>query len=267
MKASLLLAAAALSIGAGASFLTPETAAAPATAASAPASYMIDSGHSFVMFRTQHLNVGYAYGTFNKVAGSVEYDPADPGACSIEVTIDAASVDTNSQGRDDHLRGPDFLSAKEFPELTFKSTQVTKKGEGLEVVGDLSLHGVTRSVTVDVPHVAMVEKDPWGNQRAGFEGTFEINAKDFEIRYMADKDMLGPTIQVHVAPGGHPEALAVPGFRLGHQNRSWGRCCRPSSWRSCSWRRDCGAGTPRVRPPASWVPWPSASASRPGCST
>ena len=196
MKAP-LLAGAALAAAAGFSFLSVDPAAPAAGAAGEAAKYDIDNTHSTVIFRTGHMSVSKSYGRFNSLSGTIAYDEADPKSSSIAVSVKADSVDTNDKKRDEHLKSPDFLSAKEFPTLEFKSTKVEKKGEGLSVTGDLTLHGITKPVTVDVPYVAkgkVMDKDA-----VGFEGRFEIDPKAYEIHYMNDEKMLGPGIQVIVS--------------------------------------------------------------------
>ena len=195
MKAP-LLALAALAAAAGLSFLSVAPSPAPAGASGA-AKYEIDNTHSTVIFRTGHMSVSKSYGRFNSLSGTIAYDEANPKDSSITVSVKADSVDTNDKKRDEHLKSPDFLSAKEFPTLEFKSTKVEKKGAGLSVTGDLTLHGITKPVTVDVAHVAkgkVMDKDA-----VGFEGHFEIDPKAYEIHYMNDEKMLGPGIQVTVS--------------------------------------------------------------------
>jgi polyisoprenoid-binding protein YceI len=167
-------------------------------AAASADSYKLDNTHSTAIFRVRHLGVGYVYGRFNQLSGQVQLDEDDPGACSIEVEIQADSLDSNSEGRDEHVMGPDFLSAKEFPTLSFKSTKVSASKDGYSVTGDLTLHGVTRSETVAVDFGGQVQ-DPWGNQRVGFEAVFEIDPIDYEIRYMAESKMLGPGIRITIS--------------------------------------------------------------------
>jgi polyisoprenoid-binding protein YceI len=155
--------------------------AVPALAAE---TYEVDPVHSAVIFRVGHLGVSHTYGRFNDISGQVVLDAADPSKSSVEITVKADSVDTFSEKRDQHLKSPDFFNAKQFPELTFKSRSVKKTGESeFEVAGDLTLHGVTRPVTVKVQHLGS-GSDPWGGYRAGFETTFDIRRSDFGMDYM-----------------------------------------------------------------------------------
>lgn len=150
-------------------------------AATEAASYSVDAGHSSANFRIKHV-VAPFWGRFNKLDGKVTWDAAAPEKCSVEISIDAGSVDTNDGKRDDHLRGPDFFSAKEFPTMTFKSTKVSKKAEGkLEVTGDFTMRGVTKSMTVPVEFTGEGES-PFKDYRAGFEATFDIKRSDFGVK-------------------------------------------------------------------------------------
>ena len=117
-----------------------------------------------------------------KVSGSASYDPADPSKNSVDVTIDASSVDTRVQMRDDDLRSPNFLDVQKYPTITFKSKQSKSAGAGkLEILGDLTIHGVTKEVTLDVDGPSAPIKDPWGNQRIGASASTKINRKDFGV--------------------------------------------------------------------------------------
>jgi polyisoprenoid-binding protein YceI len=134
--------------------------------------YAIDPAHTSVIFGISHLGFSYTYGRFNKVAGNYALDEANPAGSSFEVTIETASVDTNDAKRDEHLRKPDFFNANEFPQITFKSTEVAgkknDKGETiLDVTGDLTMHGVTRKVTLPV-RLLKVGQGMGGEQRSGF---------------------------------------------------------------------------------------------------
>lgn len=158
-------------------------ASAPAVlSAPAPlAAWKVDSGHSSVVFRVKHV-VAPFWGRFDKLEGTVQWDSAKPEASSVEIAIDAASINTNDGKRDEHLRGPDFFGAKEFPKLGFKSTKVAVKGAGkLEVTGDFTMHGVTKSITVPV-EVTGEGESPFKDTRAGFEATFDIKRADYGVK-------------------------------------------------------------------------------------
>lgn len=151
---------------------------APAQAAE----YKIDPAHSFVEFRIQHLGYSWLYGRFNDVSGSYTYDADNPGDSRINVQIDPAGVDTNHAKRDKHIRSEDFLSVDEFPDASFQSTGYEGTAEEGTLKGELTLHGVTRPITIDVKKLGE-GKDPWGGYRSGFVGTTTINRKDFGIDY------------------------------------------------------------------------------------
>lgn len=171
----------------------------PATATAPTAAWKVDNGHSAVLFKTKHLGVAYAYGRFDQVAGTVQFDPANPGAASVSIEVDAASVNSNDEGRDKHLRGADFFSVKEFPKITFESKSVAKRADGhLDVQGELTFHGVTKTIDL-VIEVVGTGKDPWGGTRGGFHTSFTIDPREYEIAYMQEKDMLGPEVELTVS--------------------------------------------------------------------
>lgn len=143
--------------------------------------YRVDPVHSFVIFRVRHANVGYVWGRFNDPAGSVKID-ADAAKDSFAIDIQAAKVDTHQEKRDAHLKSPDFLNVRQYPLIRFKSTAVKKVSDTqLEVTGDLTLHGVTKPITVPVELTGSGEFPP-GVQRIGLEATFVVKTTDFEIK-------------------------------------------------------------------------------------
>jgi polyisoprenoid-binding protein YceI len=170
-------------------------AAAPLS--SAPAAYKVDGGHSSVVFRVKHADASNFYGTFNQVSGSFTVDEANPAGSSIEISIQADSVDSNSEQRDGHIKSPDFLSAKEFPTISFKSTEVSGAGGELKVTGDLTFRGVTKSVTADVQHVGSGEMR--GNSIAGYEAVLDIKRTDFGSTYGVDKNMLSDNVHLIIS--------------------------------------------------------------------
>ena len=158
---------------------------------SSAADYVIDTEgmHAFVQFRVQHLGYSWLYGRFDDFSGKFTFDEKNPEKNSVSVTIDTSSVNTNHAERDKHIRGSDFLDVKKFEEAKFVSTAYKKTGDDTgELTGDLTLHGKTQPVTIDVTHVGG-GKDPWGGYRTGFQGTATIKPDDFGIP-MAEK--LGP---------------------------------------------------------------------------
>jgi polyisoprenoid-binding protein YceI len=144
--------------------------------------WSIDENHSAAQFSVRHLAISTVRGSFNKVSGSVQYDPSNPAKTTIDATIDAASVDTRVEKRDNDLRSPDFFDTAKYPTLTFKSKRVEIGGAGkLKVTGDLTMHGVTKEVTLDVDGPSAPLKDPRGNQRMGASATTTVNRKDFGV--------------------------------------------------------------------------------------
>jgi polyisoprenoid-binding protein YceI len=158
--------------------------------ASSPAladAYKLDGSHSASTFAVKHMLISTVRGEFTKTEGSVTIDPADVTKSTVEATIDAASVNTRDEKRDGHLKSPDFFDVAKFPKITFKSTKVEKAGEGkLKVSGDLTIHGVTKPVVLDVTGPSAEVKDPYGNLRRGLSATTTINRKDFGVSYGPD---------------------------------------------------------------------------------
>jgi polyisoprenoid-binding protein YceI len=147
--------------------------------------YVIDTegAHAFIQFRIQHLGYSWLSGRFNDFSGRFEYDEDNPSAASVQVEIDTASIDTNHAERDKHLRGEDFLDVGKYPKARFESTAFKEHGDGTATLeGQLTLHGVTRPVTIAVEHVGH-GPDPWGGYRRGFEGTTRIALADYDINY------------------------------------------------------------------------------------
>jgi polyisoprenoid-binding protein YceI len=148
--------------------------------------YQVDAVHSSVVFRIKHLGVGYIYGRFNDISGMVVLDDKNPGDSTFQFQVKADSVDTNNPKRDGHLKSPDFLNAKEFPTISFKSKEVKLlKASTYEVTGDMILHGVTKPLTVKLQQVG-TGKDPFGKYRTGFECNVTIKRGDFGMRFMPE---------------------------------------------------------------------------------
>lgn len=158
--------------------------------------YQIDPEHSFVIFRAGHFGVGAVYGRFRAITGEITLDAKKPAASKVAVEIETKSVYTGNKKRDEHLSGPDFLNAKQFPKIKFESTKVAKAGKKYKVTGNLTLHGKTKPVTVAVTHMG-TGKDAWGNQRAGFEGELSIKRSEWDITAM--KGAVGEEIKLILA--------------------------------------------------------------------
>jgi polyisoprenoid-binding protein YceI len=144
----------------------------------------IDVGHSAIHFWVRHMVISKVHGRFAKWAGAIQLDAQDPTRSSVEVRIEAASIDTQVADRDAHLRSPDFLDVAKFPELVFTSKRIEKASGGYRVIGDLTLHGVTREVVLDA-EFAGTGKDPWGNERAGFSAKTAIDRREFGLAWNA----------------------------------------------------------------------------------
>jgi polyisoprenoid-binding protein YceI len=153
-----------------------------AAAAAQAATWQIDPNHSSAQFSVRHLGVSTVRGAFTKVSGSAKYDPSDPSKGALDATIDASSVDTRVEMRDNDLRSPNFLDVQKYPTITFHSKQTKAAGAGkLQITGDLTIHGVTKEVVLDVDGPSASIKDPWGNQRIGASAATKINRKDFGV--------------------------------------------------------------------------------------
>jgi polyisoprenoid-binding protein YceI len=158
-------------------------AAAPARAAEP---YKVDPVHSTALFRIKHFGVGYTWGRFNDLAGDFTWDDANPAGITFDLHVKPESIDTHNDKRDQHLKGPDFFNVREYPDIAFKSTQVRAlEANNYEVTGNLTLHGVTRPLTVKVEHTG-AGKDPLGMYRQGLETTFVIHRSEFGIKALPD---------------------------------------------------------------------------------
>jgi polyisoprenoid-binding protein YceI len=157
-------------------------------AAAVPASattYQIDPVHTSVLFKVKHLGVANVYGRFNEIAGSIEYDAAAPEKGRVELTIQAASVDTHAPARDEHLRSADFFNAAQFPTLAFRSTAVEKTGEDtFRVFGDLTMLGVTRPVTLEVTKTGEGTHPRRQKAMIGFEARGAIRRSEWGMEFM-----------------------------------------------------------------------------------
>jgi len=148
------------------------------------ATWQMDPDHSSFQFKIRHLMVSNVKGDFSKSRGVVTIDDRDITQLKVEVTIDAASVNTSHAKRDEHLRGPDFFDVARYPTITFVSKKVMRTDTNrLKVIGDLTLHGVTKEITVDVEGPTQEVKDPWGNFRRGATATSKINRRDFGMTW------------------------------------------------------------------------------------
>jgi polyisoprenoid-binding protein YceI len=159
------------------------TVAAAPRVSSAADTYQADAVHSTTVFRVKHLDTVYFWGRFNEIAGTFSLDPADPSQSKLQFQVPSKSVDTGNAARDQHVKGPDFFNVVQFPTISFVSKSTAKSGEGYEVNGDLTLHGVTKPVTVKVTQTGS-GKGMRGNPIAGIEATFTIRRSDFGMSKM-----------------------------------------------------------------------------------
>jgi len=146
----------------------------------------VDPVHSNVMFRANHLDIGYVFGHFLEFEGTLEYNEEEPAQSSFALTIDTESVETNNEKRNKHLRGPDFLHAKKFGEMTFETTKVERVDEEtFEVTGELTIRDTTKPITIEVKELGQ-GKGPEGNFRRGFYTEFDIERTEFGVDWNPD---------------------------------------------------------------------------------
>jgi polyisoprenoid-binding protein YceI len=159
----------------------------------------VDGAHAWAIFKTSHMGISNLYGRFNSISGTVDIDDAAPEKSTVEISLKTDSIDTQIEARDKHLKGPDFFDAKQYPTITFKSTKVAKdgvKGDGWEVTGDLTLHGVTKPITVHVEKTGEGDiPTPNGKvHHVGFETTFSVKRSDFGVKYGVMPDGKGDEV-------------------------------------------------------------------------
>jgi polyisoprenoid-binding protein YceI len=156
------------------------TAALPAAAQT---TWTVDPNHSSAQFTVRHMGLSNVTGTFNKVSGTAQLDDSNWTKSSVDAVIDVASVDTRVEGRDKDLRSPNFFDAEKYPTMEFKSKSVQKNGDGLKLIGDLTMHGVAKEVTLNLDAPGAAVTDPWGNTRRGFSAITTINRKDWGLTW------------------------------------------------------------------------------------
>lgn len=172
------------------SLVTLALAGAVTTGSATAADYIIDTegAHASINFRVNHLGFSWLTGRFNDFTGQFNYDPNNPEASQINVTIDTASIDSAHQERDEHLRSADFLHVEEHPEARFISTSYEATGGNTAIMeGDFTLNGVTRPITLTVEKIGQ-GTDPWGNERVGFSAVADFQLKDYGIDYELGPD-------------------------------------------------------------------------------
>lgn len=149
------------------------------------ATYQIDPAHSSAAFSIKHMMIAKVHGAFEKMSGQLTFDPAQPSKAQVEATIETASINTREPQRDTHLKSADFFDVEKFPTITFKSKRVEGAVGDLKVVGDLTIHGVTKEIVLDVDGPSEELKDPWGNSKIGVSATTKIKRKDYGLTWNA----------------------------------------------------------------------------------
>lgn len=182
-------------------------------AAARAADYEIDPAHTQIGFKAKHI-VGKVPGRFTKFSGKFTYDPKDPKAWTAEATIDPASINTDAEKRDEHLKSDAFFDVAKCPAMGFKSTKVSEaKGDHFKLTGDLTMHCVTKPVTLDV-EVDGTGKDPWGNEGASFTATAKINRQDWGVSWNKTLDsggvLVGDNIDLILEVSGNVKKAEAP---------------------------------------------------------
>ena len=194
-RATIALLAATLGLALTAGFAPQEVR--PLTTPAAAATYKIDPVHSTAIFRVHHLGAGQFYGRFNDVQGTFTFAERSNAGLSFDVTIPIESVDTNNDDLDQHLKSPDFFNARDFPEMTFKTSSARKVNEHTyEISGGLTIHGVTQPITTEVTWTGTKASR---GVRCGFEAIFEVKRSDFGMMFMVENNMLGDSTRLIVS--------------------------------------------------------------------
>jgi polyisoprenoid-binding protein YceI len=164
--------------------------------------WKIDPAHSSAQFVVRHMMITNVRGGFSGLQGTVVYDPDDLKASSVDVTIDVNTLSTGDPNRDTHVKSADFLDLEKYPTITFKSTSITRDGDDFKVKGNLTVHGVTKEVVLNVDGPTEEQKDPWGNIRVGASATAKIKRSDFGLTWNAALEtggiMLGDDLKLEV---------------------------------------------------------------------
>jgi polyisoprenoid-binding protein YceI len=172
--------------------ITSTETAPPPPATTTSSTWNIDPSHSLAEFKIRHMMISYVKGACSGITGRLNLDETDYTRSTIEVSIPAASIRTADEKLDAHLKNEDFFDVEKFPTWTFRSTQISSAGgRDYAVTGDLTIRGVTKSVTLKVDDVSEPATDPWGNQRIGLSGSTKVNRKDFGITWNAALDSGG----------------------------------------------------------------------------
>lgn len=168
-------------------------------AAAATSTWQIDPAHSSAQFAVKHLSISTVRGAFTSVKGSVQFDDKDITKSSVDVTIEVNSVDTRVADRDKDLRSDHFFDVEHYPTITFKSKKVEQLSSGkLRITGDITIHGTTKELVLDVDGPSAAIKDPWGNQRMGINASAKISRQDFGIGANYPSAMIGDEISITI---------------------------------------------------------------------
>ena len=159
------------------------------------ANYTIDPKHSSVHFQVSHMAFSYTKGRFNMVSGHIEWDLKHPQNSAFEIRVQAESIDTNNKKRDEHLRKADFLDTKMYPDIRFQSQQLNVSADGYILIGELSLHGVSKNIEVKLQHIGE-GTDAWGGYRVGHQATFTVKRSEYNILHMLSS--IGDEVQITV---------------------------------------------------------------------
>jgi polyisoprenoid-binding protein YceI len=179
------------------------TAAFAFQASAATTTWKIDPAHTAAQFAVKHMMIATVRGEFKGVTGTVIWDDQDLAKSSVDVTIDAKTVNTGEEKRDQDLRSTNFFEVEKYPTLTFKSKKVESAGSGkLKVTGDLTIHGITKEVVLDVEGPSAAVKDPWGNTRSAISATAKLNRQDYGVKWNANLDgggvVVGDTVTITI---------------------------------------------------------------------
>jgi polyisoprenoid-binding protein YceI len=172
--------------------------------------WTVDKSHSSLEFTVKHMMISKVRGVFNEFDAVVEADPNDLTDAKIEFSVNVNTIDTRNEDRDNHLRSNDFFDMENHPKMTFVATEIKRKsGDNYDVTGDLTLRGVTKPVTFDMT-MEGVNKDPWGNEVAGFSGTGKLNRKDFGLVWNAALEtggvLVGEDVKINIEIEAHKQA-------------------------------------------------------------
>ncbi len=164
-----------------------------------PVTYKVDEAHASIVFKANHLGFAYVYGKFGTTEGTINWDEKAPEKSTFEIKTKAESLNTLNSKRDDHLRGPDFFNAKQFPEIVLKSKSIKKAGKNkYNVTADLTMLGKTKPISF-VWTQMKTGKDPWGNERTGGETTFKVKRSDWGMTYMTKPGEISDEIELLVS--------------------------------------------------------------------